>query len=156
VRSSGTDRNVSLVNTIARGNAAEGAVLRALVDAGVGVLLPFGSGLPFDLGAVMPGGAILRVQVKCGRVRKGCVEFKASSTDHGRGQRHYRGRADVLGVYVASLSRVFMVPVDDCPVYTGILRLDAPRNNQRRGVRFAEDYALERWLESHVSPRRVA
>jgi hypothetical protein len=39
------DRNVSLVNTIARGNVAEGAVLQALVEAGVGVLIPFGSGL---------------------------------------------------------------------------------------------------------------
>jgi hypothetical protein len=30
--------------------------------------------------------------------------------------------------------------------------LDAPRNNQRRGVRLADDYAFERWLESHISP----
>jgi hypothetical protein len=41
--------------------------------------------------------------------------------------------AILLDVYVASLSRVFMVPVDECPVY-----------------------ALERWLESYISPRRVA
>jgi PD-(D/E)XK endonuclease len=144
------------VNTIARGNAAEAAVLQALVAAGVSVLIPFGDGLPFDLGAVVPGGAILRLQVKCGRIRNGCVEFNAASTDHGRGRLDYRGRADVLAVHVASISRVFIVPVDDCPVYTGILRLDAPRNNQRRGVRFAEDYALERWLESQMSSRLVA
>ena len=153
--SSEKDRNVPPVNTIARGNAAEAAVLQAFAAAGVGVLIPFGNGLSFDLGAVMPGGAILRVQVKCGRVRNGCVEFNAASTDHGRGRLDYRGRADVLAVHVAAISRVFVVPVDDCPVYTGFLRLDAPRNNQRRGVRFAEDYALERWLESHISTRRV-
>jgi hypothetical protein len=57
----------------------------------------------------------------------------------------------VLAVYVASISRVFMVPVDECPVHAGFLRLDAPRNNQRRGVRFAEDYAFEQWLESYIS-----
>jgi hypothetical protein len=62
----------------------------------------------------------------------------------------------VIAVHVASIARVFMVPVDDCPAYTGYLRLDAPRNNQRRRVRFAEDYAFERWLESHISARRVA
>lgn len=62
----------------------------------------------------------------------------------------------MLAVHVAAMSRVFMVPVDDCPVYTGILRLDAPRNNQRRGVRFAEDYAFERWLETQISPQRAA
>ena len=144
------------MNTIARGNAAEAAVLHAFVAAGVGVLIPFGNGLSFDLAAVMPAGNILRVQVKCGRLRNGAVEFNAYSTDHGRGQRHYRGRADVLAVYAAAISRVFMVPVDDCPVSLGLLRLDAPRNNQRRRVRFAEDYAFERWLESYRSPRQAA
>jgi hypothetical protein len=136
------------VTTIARGNAAEAAVLHALTAAGIHILVPFGDGLPFDLAAVVPGGRVLRLQVKCGRVRKGCIEFKASSTDHGRGQLHYRGRADVIAVYVATLARVFMVPVDDCPSFRGYLRVDAPRNNQRRRVRMAEDYSLETWSES--------
>jgi hypothetical protein len=144
------------VNTIARGNAAEAAVLQAFAGAGVTVLIPFGSGLSFDLGAGMPDGAVLRVQVKCGRVRNRCVVFNSASTDHGHGRLDYRGRADVLAVYVAALSRVFVVPVDDCPVCTGLLRLDPPRNNQRRGVRFADDYAFDRWLESYNSSRQVA
>lgn len=41
------------MNTIARGNAAEAGVLQAFAAAGVDVLIPFGNGLPFDLGAVM-------------------------------------------------------------------------------------------------------
>jgi PD-(D/E)XK endonuclease len=143
------------VDTIARGNAAEGAVLQALVAADIDVLIPFGSGQSFDLAAVTPT-AILRVQVKSGRLRNGCVMFNTASTDHGRGRLDYRGRADVLAVHVASISRVFMVPVDDCPGYVGVLRLDPPRNNQRRRVRFAEDYAFERWLESQASQRRAA
>jgi hypothetical protein len=89
-----------------------------------------------------------RVQVKSGRVRKGCVEFNSCSTDHGRGRQHYKGRADVIAVYVASLRRLFMVPVDDCPSFRGYLRLDAPRNNQRRRVRRAEDYSFEAWAGS--------
>jgi PD-(D/E)XK endonuclease len=122
----------------------------------IGVLVPFGSGQPFDLAAVMPGGDILRVQVKSGRVRNGCVMFNTASTDHGRGRLDYRGRADVLAVHVASISRVFMVPVDECPGYVCALRLDPPRNNQRRGVRLAEDYAFGRWLESQSSPGLAA
>jgi hypothetical protein len=43
------------MNTIARGNAAEAAVLQAFAAAGVGVRIPFGGGLSFDLGAVMRG-----------------------------------------------------------------------------------------------------
>ena len=144
------------MDTIARGNASEAAVLHAFILAGIRVFLPFGSGESFDLAADMPTGEILRIQVKTGWVRKGCIEFKASSTDHGHGQRSYRGRADVLAVYVPALARVFMVPVEDCPVYTGYLRLDPPRNNQRRRVRFAEDYSFERWLASQSPLRRVA
>jgi hypothetical protein len=137
-----------VVKTITRGNAAEAAVLNALTGVGIQVLIPFGGGLPFDLAAVVPDGGILRLQVKSGRVRSGCIEFKVSSTDHGRGQMHYRGRADVIAVYVSTLRRVFMVPVDDCPLFAGSLRLDPPRNNQRRRVRLAEDYSLEAWAES--------
>jgi hypothetical protein len=144
------------VDTITRGNAAEAAVLQTFVLGGIRVLIPFGSGGSFDLAAEMPAGDILRVQVKSGRVRNGCVIFNTASTDHGRGRLDYRGRADVLAVHVASISRVFMVPVDDCPSYVCSLRLDAPRNNQRRRVRFAEDYSFERWLASQSPLRRVA
>ena len=76
------------------------------------------------------------------------MEFKSSSTDHSRGQLNYRGRADLIAVYESSLARVFMVPVDDCPSFTGYLRLDPPRNNQRRRVRLAEEYSFETWAES--------
>jgi PD-(D/E)XK nuclease superfamily protein len=137
-----------MVDTIAQGNGAEAAILHALVDAGLGVLVPFGNGLPFDLAAVAPGGQIVRLQVKSRRVRDGSVRFNSCSTDHGRGRLDYRGRADLIAVHVASLSRVFVVPVDECPSYVGVLRLTAPRNNQRQGIRFAEDYSLEVWVES--------
>ena len=123
-------------------------MLSALASAGLHVLVPFGGGLPFDLAAVLPDGSLTRVQVKSGRVRKGCVEFNSCSTDHGQGRLSYRGRADLFAVYVASISRIFIVPVPDCPSYRGYLRLEAPRNNQRRGVRLAEDYTLESWAAS--------
>jgi hypothetical protein len=136
------------MSTVLQGNAAEAAVLRVFAAAGFYVLLPFGGGLPFDLGVALPGGEILRIQVKTGRVRHGCVEFNSASTDHGRGQQHYRGRADLIAVYVPELRQVFILPVDDCPTSRGFLRLEAARNNQRRGVRRAEDYSFDAWASS--------
>jgi hypothetical protein len=136
------------MSTVIRGNAAEAAVLQALTAAGLHVLIPFGSGLPFDLAAVLAGGKVIRVQVKAGRVRKGCVEFNSASTDHGSGQQDYRGRADIIAVYVPSLDEVFVIPVDDCPTSRGYLRLKATRNNQRRRVRRANDYTFDRWAAS--------
>lgn len=135
-----------VMSTIVRGNAAEAAVLHAFAVAGIPTLIPFGDGLPIDLAGVMPDDSILRVQVKSGRVRNDCVEFNTSSTDHGRGRQHYRGRADVIAVHVAEMDRIFIVPVEDCARFRGYLRLASPRNNQRRGVRRAEDYTFERWV----------
>jgi PD-(D/E)XK nuclease superfamily protein len=139
------------MSTIVQGNAAEAAVLQLLTGAGVHVLVPFGDGLPFDLAGVLPDGSMLRLQVKSGRVRNGCVEFNSCSTDHGHGRQHYRGRADLIAVYVPSLARTFMVPVNDCPSFRGYLRLTSPRNNQRRRVRLAEDYSFESWAVANVA-----
>lgn len=135
------------MSTLIRGNAAEAAVLKALIDAGMHVLVPFGGGLAFDLVAATDAAVLYRLQVKSGRLRNGCVLFNTCSTDHGSGRRDYRGRADFIAVHVPELDRVFVVPVEDCPSYVCSLRVRRPRNNQRRGVRLADDYALEAWAD---------
>ena len=81
-------------------------------------------------------------------LRDGRVEFNACGTDHGRGREHYRGRADVIAAYVGELDRVFVISVDECPHYVVSLRLIPARNNQRRRVRMADDYAFDRWVSS--------
>ena len=136
------------MSTIARGNTAEAAVLKAFITAGLEVLVPFGGGSPFDLAVGLHDERILRVQVKASRVRNGCLEFNSSSTDHGRGHRSYVGRADLIAVYSDELDRVFVISVDDCARFRGYLRLDPAANNQHRRVRFAADHTLERWLET--------
>lgn len=138
------------MRTVSRGNSSEAAVLYALTAAGFPTLIPFGDGLAFDLAVVLPRtDEILRIQVKSGWLRGGCVCFNTCSTDHGRGRQAYHGRADVIAVYAPELPGLFMVPVDECPSYQGMLRLDAPRNNQRRGVRFADAYRFEKWTRAH-------
>jgi hypothetical protein len=137
------------VDTISRGNAAEAAVLHALIRGGINVLIPFGSGCSFDLAAILPpNGEISRIQVKSGRVRGGCVVFNTCNTDHGQGRLSDRGLADFIAVEVPEIGRLFIVPVDDCPSFTAMLRLEPPRNNQRVDVRFADDHDLADWLRS--------
>lgn len=137
------------METIHRGNAAEAAVLHKLIAAGFGVLLPFGGGCAFDLGAVpIPDGDLLRIQVKSGRTRGDCVVFNTCSTDHGSGRRNYEGRADVIAVHAPERDEVFMVPVGDCPSFQGALRLRPTRNNQQRGIRYAADYEFGKWVEA--------
>jgi hypothetical protein len=126
-----------------RGMIGEAAVLNAFIQRGFEVLTPFGDGLPYDL--VVPiGDAFLRIQCKTGWAQRGCVLFNAYATDHGRGQVSYVGKADLFGVYFPPSAAVYLVPIRDV-TQAGRLRLQPPRNNQRRRVRWAADYEIDRW-----------
>lgn len=128
-----------------KGNATEGAVLTAFVARGFGVLVPFGDGHPFDLAVSLGGRDFLRVQCKTARLVDGCVGFNSRSTDHGRGPGRYGGLADVFGVYFPPSSAVYLVPVAEVSGFSVQLRLKPALNNQRRRVRMAAEYAIERW-----------
>lgn len=119
-------------------------MLNGLVHRGYPVLLPFGSGQPYDL-VVELGSSMLRVQCKRAWPSHGCVVFNARSTDHGRGRRSYVGLADIFGVYFPPTSSVYLVPIDAITASKGWLRLGPTRNNQRKGVRFAAEYEIDRW-----------
>ena len=128
----------------ARGNEGEAAVLHALIAHGLDVLIPFGEGQAYDL-AVDLAGRFLRIQCKTAWAIGGCLAWNTHATDHGRGALSYVGRADVFGVYFPGTGSVFLVPVIDVGRSEGRLRLEPTRNNQRRRVRLAADYEIERW-----------
>lgn len=135
------------------GNPGEAAVLNALVQRGYDVLLPFGEGQPYDLVLDLPGAGFARIQCKTGWTDKGCLRFNTHSTDHGRGPLKYHGLADLFGVYSRATAAVYLVPVSEIVGWEGRLRIDPPRNNQRKGVRFAQDYEIDRWSADRL--RRV-
>jgi hypothetical protein len=128
-----------------RGNLGESAVLNAFVKRGFDVLVPFGDGQPFDLVVHLEDDRFLRVQCKTGWSGRGTVLFNSLSTDHGNGPRSYRGLADVFGVHYPSRDVVYLVPVALLTGSEGRLRLEPPRNNQRRRIRFAVDYEIDPW-----------
>jgi hypothetical protein len=132
------------MGTASRGNAAEAAVLAALIRSGFNVLVPFGDGHPYDL-AVDLGPTLLRVQCKRAWSTRGCIVFNSRSTDHGRGPRSYRGLADIFAVYFPPTEGVYLVPMDGVAECEGRLRLEPARNNQRKRTRPAADFALDRW-----------
>lgn len=126
-----------------RGTAGEAAVLNALVRRGLEVSIPFGEGQPYDL-VIDLGAAFVRVQCKMAWPSQGCLLFNARSTDHGRGAQSYVGLADIFGVYFPPNDSVYLVPIGIFD-HKGRLRLERPRNNQRRRVRYAQEFELERW-----------
>ena len=133
------------MGTATRGNVAEAAVLNGLITLGFDIYVPFGSGHPFDLAVYLPCHRFLRIQCKRAWPRKGCLIFNSHSTDHGRGERSYIGLADLFGVYFPPDDKVFLVPVEAVAPFEGCLRLEPTRNNQRKRIRFAEDFEIDRW-----------
>jgi len=134
-------------------------VLSALIRRGYEVLLPFGGGHPYDLVVDLGEQRFLRVQCKRAWPRGGCLVFNCRSTDHGRGPQSYVGLADIFGVYFPPSRSTYLVPLDAIARFEGRLRLDPPLNNQRRGIRLADDFMIDRWtpqaLREQARPAQV-
>ena len=128
-----------------RGDVTEAKVLAAFVEAGLNVLVPWRSDLAYDLLVTADDRRFFRVQCKSGRERGGRLEFNSRSTDHGAGQRDYRGRADVFAVFCPTLDEIFIVPVDEAGRSLTSLRLVPALNNQVRRTRWAEEHTVNRW-----------
>jgi hypothetical protein len=133
------------MSTCLNGNATEAIVLSALVQRNFQVLIPFGDGHPYDLAVYLEDGVFARIQCKTAWPRGGCLIFNSRLTDHGRGPGSYRGLADVFGVHFPPSQSVYLVPIDAVAQFEGRLRLEPTRNNQRRRVRPAADFEIDRW-----------
>jgi hypothetical protein len=95
------------------------AVMLALYDAGYEVLLPFGENTRYDL-VIDDGVRLDRVQCKTGRLRKGAVRFRTTSSyaHHPNPKirsRNYLGEADYFAVYCPETGGVYLIPVADLP-----------------------------------------
>src|SRR5260221_12938439 len=123
------------------------AIILALHTRGATVLLPFGENTRYDL-AIDDGSCLRRVQCKTGRLRNGCVEFRtASSYAHHSNPasraRSYAGEVDDFAVYCPQLGTVYLIPIEDVPTARqALLRVDPPKNHQRKGVRSAASYEI--------------
>lgn len=142
------------MGTSKSGNAGEAMVLAALVNRGFHVLVPFGEGQPYDLVVDLGEQTFVRVQCKTGWPRQGCIIFNSRSTDHGRGPQSYVGLADVFGVDFPPDRSVYLVPIGAVAQFEGRLRLEPTLNNQRRRVRPASDFKIDRWTANSL--REVA
>jgi hypothetical protein len=133
------------MDTLQRGDAAEAALISALVERGFEVLLPFSRSSAYDVAIAVGGHRFLRIQCKCGHVRDGCVVFNTAGTDHGSGARDYHGRADLFGVRCPEVGKTLLVPVAIAPRSSMGLRMKSPKNGQRSKIHFAADYEIALW-----------
>ena len=139
----------SVMNTTARGDIAEQAVVLALLKAGKTVLRPVSNGLRYDIVVDNLDGTFTRVQCKTGTLKcdGGVVRFRPRSADARRPNGvPYHGQIDAFGVYCPQNQEVYFVPIADLDGINSevSLRLIPARSGQEIGIRYASVYILER------------
>src|SRR5690242_1597252 len=91
------------------GNLSESKVLTKYIEAGFVVSMPFGGCAPYNL-IVDTGIRLLKVQVKPGRLRNGCVIFPMQRfSGHQRGRRYDPTEFDVFAVYCPDNDTVYAI-----------------------------------------------
>lgn len=130
--------------TNGKGNVSESKVMTAYIAAGFTVLLPFGNGAPYDL-VVDLGHRMLKVQVKTGRLRDGCVLFPVQRISGHRGKRRKRyGESEfhIFAVYCPDNDKLYVQSLAES-LSSGRLRCDETKNRQKEKVRWARHFEFE-------------
>ncbi len=126
------------------GVRTEAAILAELVGRGYRVLMPFGTNQRYDMVLEIEG-TFLRAQCKTGRLRSGCVVFRAQSIRSNSRQtliRDYKEDVDLIIVRCPDPGGTYVVPIEDATRTQGTLRIDPTTNGQDKRVRWARDYEL--------------
>lgn len=139
------------INNKTIGELSEAIIMAKLLEAGYGVLTPFGDNRRYDLVIEDADGNFYRVQCKTGRVSKdgAYIEFrtassyyhtKAGKTSHGK--KDYRGEIDYFAVYCPAMKNAYLIPIDHVGISSANLRLRPTTNKQEKNVRWAKDYEI--------------
>ena len=110
----------------------------------------------YDL-ATEEKGKFARVQCKTGHLVNGTVTFWCCSVDSrsqkGRCLRKaYRKDIEFFGVYCPENQKVYMVPVADATSTQCCLRIEPPKNGQKKGIRWAKTCEVSKWRIGGSNP----
>ena len=131
-----------------KGNLTEIKSLGAFYELGYHCSIPYGENCRYDLIADIDG-KLIRVQCKTAReVEPGVIEFPCrscrSSTQSNLQRRYTADEVD----YFATVwnNKCYLVPISECSVAKK-LRFIPPKNNQKVGICYAENYEIQGQLE---------
>ncbi|MGH9798770.1 MAG: group I intron-associated PD-(D/E)XK endonuclease [Blastocatellia bacterium] len=137
-----------------KGNLSELKVMAAYTQAGFIVSVPFGGGASYDL-IVDTGTRLLKVQVKTGRLRNGCVIFPMQRfSGHKKGRRYDPKEFNVFVVYCPDNDSTYAIDFDKS-LSQGRLRCVETRNNQKEKIRWASEFDFGDHVKKLIREREV-
>jgi hypothetical protein len=140
------------MTTDQKGAIAEAAITLEALKLGVEVYRPVAQGGRFDM-ILLVGRRLVRVQCKWATRHGELVLVRCYSNRRARTglvRRLYTAQEiDAFAACCLELDRCFFMPIERFPTHEIRLRLSAPRNNQRRGINWADDYDFAATLATH-------
>ena len=115
------------------------------------IFIPFGQNTPVDM-VVYINKSYIKVQVKTTqKIQNGKMEFELCRTNGFTLEKYpyTKNDTDYFFLYCIENNTSYLISIEDVGnIKTLTLRLDKPKNNQNKGVRFAKDYDLHKQLNS--------
>jgi hypothetical protein len=131
------------MTTDQKGAIAETAIALEAIKLGIEVYRPIAEGGRFDMILVVDG-RLVRVQCKWAMRYGEVVVVRCYSNRRARAglvRRLYTAEEiDAFAAYCLELDRCFFMPIERFPTHEIRLRLTPARNNQRRGIHWADDF----------------
>jgi len=143
-----------------KGDIGLACVIADLVRRNIQVALPISEHLPFDLIAIHPHGAMIRVSVKYRMMSKtGTVTVETRSmwadrngTHH---RRHHAGDYDAVAIYCPDTDKCYYLLASELWASGRTLRITSPANNQMTGVSWPRLFTPPNRLFEPGSQRQV-
>jgi hypothetical protein len=130
------------MRTNIKGDIGELSIMREFLKLDYWCSKPFGDDCPYDLIVDNKNGELKRVQIKYVTPNENNTLRVKLFSETGIS---YRETVDWIAVYNSESEKCYLLKLDtfNSDVATLYLRLDAPKNNQSKGINLAENYELK-------------
>lgn len=139
-----------MINTATIGRISEFRFKAKILELGYDTLTPDTDALPYDF-IIEKNKKFYKIQVKTGRITKpGVIRFNTCGTMCNMTKmikKTYRGKIDYFGVYCLENEGYYLIPVNKAGTREMCLRIDKPKNNNKKNINWAKDYTVELQLK---------
>ena len=127
------------MNTNQKGDLTELKIATQLMALGHTVLFPYGDNSRYDL-VFDDGESLKKVQCKSGTIKNGAVVFYTQSSTKRTTRGNIYTNIDYFGIYCSGNNTCYLVPIRDASVNEMHLRIELPKNGQKKNIKYAVVY----------------
>lgn len=143
--------DITYNNTRKIGNIGESAALLEFTKYGIPVFFPFGQNTPIDL-IILINHEFKKVQVKTTeKIIDGKIEFELCRTNGFTFKKtpYSKDDTDYFFLHCLENNSSYIIPFEEVSEIKNVtLRVDKPKNNQSKGIRYAKDYILHKKIKN--------